>query len=527
MDLLSLLNPTQNSDQLKQLIDLMTPAEKALMMHQLKPQPEKRLLDFACHVDPMYRPELFHASLAVHLEAILNRDIDRLMIVASPQHGKSASASEIFPAFHLANKPDLPIGIASYSADLAQIKGRKVRSIVESPEFAQIFPLIKTQDDSRAVGKWDIANHRGFLKSVGRGGGLTGNGLFGVILDDIIKGAEEANSALVKEQMWAWYESDLNTRVWPGGWQIVINTRWAEDDLSGRILNSKGAGRWTILRFAAIAETQEERDRNNSKYNLPPGLPDPIDRQPGDPLCPKLRPIEFLEDIRSTVSSRVWTALYQGAPSAAEGNVIKRAWLENSIVDYVPSAEKEGVYRVRAWDLAGTDASSKNGNKADYTVGLLMTYDTNEDIFYIEDVVRGKWSKGGRNDVMEQTAKKDLASAEKVWHRTGNTYIWHELQPGAAGKDVAEEINQRLAAIVGKDYVAYQSASGSKELRFDPFVSAAEHGKIKLKRAEWNDTYIDELCDFPTGSHDDAVDASSLAFNKLILRKKKRKVKVY
>jgi predicted phage terminase large subunit-like protein len=297
---------------------------------------------------------------------------------------------------------------------------------------------------------------------------------------------------------------------------VSHNTRWHPDDLVGRIMNSPGWEKWQVIRMPVFAEEQHVRDRNNEKYHLPPGLPDPLGRLPEEPLCPIFRPREHTLETTATYTSTQFSALYQGAPGVAEGNKIKREWLEENIVDYVPLQQK-GVFRVRAWDRAGTDASSKSASSADWTVGLLMVYELETGNFYIEDVVRGQWSAAKRDAMMEETAEKDFAK-----HGL-EVEIWHEQEPGGSGKDVAEIASDRLA----KYDVHHETSTGSKETRGRPFVAACERRKMHLLRSAWNNAFIDEVIAFPAGDHDDQWDTAALAYNKLMLHKPKRKTRVH
>jgi predicted phage terminase large subunit-like protein len=334
------------------------------------------------------------------------------------------------------------------------------------------------------------------------------------IIDDPFKDEDEAYSPTIREKVWRWYNTAFKNRIWPGGKQVIILTRWHPDDLVGRIMNTPGWERWKVVRLPAVAEEQSIRDRNNLKYNLPPGLLDPIDRLPGEPLCPDLRPLDFLEEIQETYTATQWSALYQGAPGVADGNLIKREWLENNIVDFVPLPDK-GIFRVIAWDKAGTDRSSNK--RADFSVGLLMTYDSNTGDFYIESLVRGQWSSEKRGVQMEEYAEETEKKYEFDFE------IWHEQEPGSGGKESAEITDLRMA----KYTIHHQTSTGTKEARGRPFVAACERGKMHLLRGAWNNTLIDEVISFPAGEHDDIWDASTLAYNKLVLKKPKRKTRVH
>ena len=265
-------------------------------------------------------------------------------------------------------------------------------------------------------------------------------------------------------------------------------TRWHEDDLAGRLLSDQG-DRWRVLRFPALAETQEERDEGARLLGLPAGEPDLLGRAPGEALCPQRFSAEALAEIRRDVGAQVWSAEYQGLPRPLEGALFRRAWF--GVVNAVPGA----AARVRYWDKAATPGG-------DYTAGVLLGMQ--EGRYLVLDVVRGQWSSHEREQVIRRTAEQDGRGVE----------IWLEQEPGSAGKDSAAAT---LRALAGFNAHA-APVTGDKVTRALPFAAQAEAGNVALLRAAWNAAYLDELCAFPSGAHDDQVDASSGAFNRLARR---------
>jgi hypothetical protein len=154
---------------------------------------------------------------------------------------------------------------------------------------------------------------------------LTGHGGKLGIVDDPFENWAQAQSEVIRDSVWEWYRTTFRTRIWEGGAIVIIMTRWNEDDLAGRLLQTQG-DQWTVLRLPAIAETQDDRDKNNAYLGLPVGEGDPLDRDPGEALCPNLYSIEALHALRDDVGSQGWAAEYQGVPRALEGNRFKRGW---------------------------------------------------------------------------------------------------------------------------------------------------------------------------------------------------------
>lgn len=313
------------------------------------------------------------------------------------------------------------------------------------------------------------------------------------IIDDPIKDWQEAQSQTIRDTCWEWYRTTFLTRIWEHGAIILIQTRWHEDDLAGRLLREQ-PGDWEVLRLPAIAETQEERDSNDEFLGLPKGQADPLGRTPGEPLCPGRYSIEALETFKRTVGPSGFSALYQGVPRPSEGNRFKRSWFL-PLVDSVPY----GAQRVRAWDKAAS------ANEGDYSVGCLMAL--HEGTYYIENIERGRWLAGERDKRMRKVAEQDSLRYKN------NVSIWVEQEPGSGGKESAQNAIKLLAGFP----VQVDKVSGSKEVRAEPFASQAEYGNIKLVRAPWNNDFFNEILAFPNGTHDDIVDAVSMSFNKLAL----------
>lgn len=414
--------------------------------------------------------------VAAYLDRVLAGEIKRLMIFAPPQHGKSELASVRFPAYWLARRPDDPVIVTSYAASLAYSKSRQARQVVEGDEFRDVFPSIATNRESRAVDHWELEPpKRGALLAAGVGGPITGHGAMLGIIDDPVENWEQAQSETYRNRAWDWYRGTFRTRIWEDGAIVLIMTRWHEDDLAGRLL-ARDEGEWTVLRLPALSE----------------GEGDPLGRAEGEALSPGRYSTDALLSLKHDVGAMAWAAEYQGTPRAPEGNRFKRHWF-----DVVPGSAAQ-AFRVRYWDKAGT----RDGG--DWTAGVLMSWVPGS-YWYVEDVVRGQWSSLERETVIRRTAEADRA-------RFGDVEIWLEQEPGSGGKDSAEYTIRNLAG-----FAAYaERASGTKEVRAEPFAAQCEAGNVKLVRGDWNERYLDELTVFPNGLHDDQVDASSGAFNRLL-----------
>src|SRR5512139_1609512 len=270
-------------------------------------QARSGLLHFTNFTFPQYRAEAAHELIAGTVDRVISGEIKRLMIFAPPQHGKSELVSVRLPAFWLGRRPDDPVLLSSYAADLAYSKSRQARDIIESDAFRMLFPTVATSRDSRAVNQCQIAGRRGYMKAVGVGGPVTGHGGPLGIIDDPFENWEQAQSLTHRNRVWDWYRGTFRTRIWENGAIVLIMTRWHEDDLAGRLLEQDSDG-WHVLRLPALAESQAARDTNNAKMHLGVGLPDPLGREPGEALSPKRFSKAALEELQTDVGSLVWSA---------------------------------------------------------------------------------------------------------------------------------------------------------------------------------------------------------------------------
>lgn len=270
---------------------------------------------------------------APHLEVIDQAFLDieagatrRIMITMPPRHGKTRRTSRWGPLWYLRRHPGRRVVVASYSGLLAEDHGRWIRDmIVESPSLG-----IQLHPRSGAANRFDLQSFKdrdghkhegGGLVTTGVGGTLTGRGADLLIVDDPIKDAQAADSPLMRYRLWEWWTSTALTRLEPGGAVIVIQTRWHENDLAGRLLANERDD-WTVIGLPAVAYVDEEHPEGS----------DPLGRKPGDPLWPQRYDATELASIKTRVGERVWASLYQQRPRPLEGGVFQWSWImENRI----------------------------------------------------------------------------------------------------------------------------------------------------------------------------------------------------
>ncbi len=269
------------------------------------------MLDFAKFINPEFEVTRFHKAYYRVLDDFAKGKIKKLIVSVPPQHGKSLGASNLLPAYLLGCDPRLRVCIASYSFSLARRFGQSVQRLIDSKTYASVFEQTKLkgmsgaskgESTSRTADEFDIVGHYGGLKLVGREGSLTGNRVDVMILDDMYKDAAEANSPLIRENVWQWYTSVVKTRLHNDSRELIVFTRWHEDDLIGRLLDVEPQ-EWTVVNFPAIKIGE-------------PTVEDP--RNDGEALWAERHSVELLLQKRA-IDPIAFETLYQCNPTPSEG----------------------------------------------------------------------------------------------------------------------------------------------------------------------------------------------------------------
>jgi len=441
----------------------------------------RSLLAFTQYTKPDYEVNWHHRVLCHYVDRWLAGDIRRLMVFMPPRTGKSELVSRRLPAYILGRTPDAQIIACSYAADLASRMNRDVQRIMDAPEYGALFP------DTRLYGKnirtlaeggvylrnsdlFEVVGHRGAYRSAGVGGGITGMGFDYGIIDDPIKNAEEADSATYRAGLWEWYTSTFYTRQEKDARILLTLTRWHEDDLAGRLLALQdldpAADRWTVVSFPAILDSAPAPD-------------DP--RHDGEALWPSKFGPETLAAIRAN-DARQWEALYQQRPRPAEGALFKRPWFK--VVERAP----DGLRWARYWDLA---ASTRE--QADYTASAAVAL-ADDGTLYIRDMLRGRWEWPDAYHVIANTMQNERG-------------VSHGIEKALHGLAAVQQLQRdpRLASISFRAV----DVDRDKYSRALAWASRAEAGKVALVSGSWVNVFLDEVCAFPLGAHDDQVDTIS------------------
>ncbi len=395
------------------------------------------LLEFTQALYPTFKATPFHQRYYALLEAFAEGRVRRLIITIPPQHGKSLGSSVILPAWLLGKRPDLHIAIASYSASLAHKFNKRVQRIIDSKEYAEMFPdtRIKASGRSgsyqRTAELTEVVGRSGDLVAVGREGALTGNPVDVFILDDLYKDAMEANSPTIRENCWEWYCSVVRTREHNDSQELIVFTRWHKEDVIGRLvgrervvelhsweqLDTLGKSDWLMLNLEAIKTT-------------PPTEIDP--REVGQALWPEQHSVALLTEKRR-LDALQFEAMYQGRPSDAAG------LLYGDNFQCYNTLPTDIVRRANYTDTA--DTGDDHLCSICYSVGV----DGN---IYVEDVVYSR-------EPMEQTEPQVAAMLTRCGTREAL------IESNNGGRGFARNI-QRLAPEVS---VGWFHQSANKESR--------------------------------------------------------------
>ena len=430
-------------------------------------------VDLAAYVAaqfPGYQFGAHHIAIIDALERVERGECKRLMVFMPPRHGKSMLISEYFPAWFLGRRPGKNVITSSYSAELAEDFGRKVRNQLTDETWQAIFPHAQIDNRTASASRIDMMQGGSYM-AVGVGGSATGRGAHLFLIDDPVKGREEADSETYRRRAKDWYASVAYTRLQRGGAIIVIMTRWHEDDLAGWILNEHQHEGWEVLSLPAVADASDSLGRNKNEA-----------------LWPDAFPLETLNTIKQTIGPREWLALYQQRPAPDEGAYFKREWFQ--FYDALPA-------HLRFYGASDYAVTADGG---DYTVHVVAGVDPDDNIFVV-DMWRG------------QTDSLDWVEAFLVMLKAWKPQVWAEEQ-GVILKSLGPIIRKRLAEErLFSTYRKQFTSATDKPTRARSLQARMQMGKVffpAVTAAPWMPDLWGEMLSFPAGKNDDQVDALAL-----------------
>lgn len=455
--------PRNEQIELAEILDLYE-QKKALQTRQTS------FLEFAKAMDPNFIVGAHHKIIASTIERIARGELKRVIINIAPRHGKSHIMSYLFPAWFMGQFPNKKIIMASHTADLAVDFGRKVRNLVGSAEYQQIFPDVTLQADSKASGRWGT-NHSGEYYACGVGGALAGRGADLCIIDDPHSEQEaKTGNPAVFDSAYEWYQSGPRQRLMPGGAICLIMTRWSKRDLTGRIIDNM---------------TKNENSDQWEVIELPMELPS------GEPLWPDFWTKTDIELLKNTLDRRYWLAQYQQQPTSEGAAIIKREWWQEWEEDDPPPVN----YIIQSWDTA-----FEKNNRADYSAC------TTWGVFYKTNEVTGLEEANiilldAYKDRLEFPELKQIAY-EKYKDYQPDALV---IEKKASGAPLLYEL--RAMGIIVSEVVPTKD----KISRLNAVADLFSSGMVWAPRTRWAEDVIEEMAEFPVGEHDDYVDSSSQA----------------
>mgnify|MGYP003633816940 FL=1 len=426
---------------------------------------EKRFIPFVKHVWPEFIEGDHHRKIAKKFEDIATGKIKRLIVNMPPRHTKSEFASYLFPAWMVGKNPKLKVIQTTHTGELAVRFGRKMKNLVDTSEFAQVFEDCKIAADSKAAGRWET-NKGGEYYAAGIGGAITGRGADLLIIDDP-HSEQDALSETAMDSAYEWYTSGPRQRLQPGGAIVIVMTRWSTKDLTGKLLNAQSepkADQWEVIEFPAILPSNK-------------------------PVWSNYWKLEELEGVKASLSEGKWQAQWQQNPTSEEGSIIKREWWQEWKEKEIPDL----VHIIQSYDTAFSKKETADFS-AITTWGVFYPPNKGPHLILV-DVRKGRW------DFPE--LKKIALEEYKYWEP--ETVI---IEAKATGTPLTHELRQ-----IGVPVVNFTPSKGNdKHVRVNSVAPLFEAGKIYYPADKrWAEEVIEECAAFPYGEYDDLVDSTTQA----------------
>jgi predicted phage terminase large subunit-like protein len=421
-------------------------------------------LSFVKHVWPEFIEGSHHKKIAEKFNQIAKGEIKRLIINMPPRHTKSEFASFLLPSWMVGRKPDLKINQTTHTTELAIRFGRKAKTLMDSPEYKQVFDT-RLREDSQAAGKWET-EQGGEYYAAGVGSAITGRGADLLIIDDP-HSEQDALNMTAMERAYEWYTSGPRQRLQPGGAIVVVMTRWNMKDLTGALLRSQKelkSDQWHVIEFPAIMPS-------------------------GNPVWPEYWKKEELEGVKASLSIGKWNAQWMQNPTAEEGSLIKREWWRKWDRDYIPALK----HVIQSYDTAFLKKET-----ADYSA--ITTWG----VFH-------EGEDAAPNLILLDALKERLEFPELRKKALEQYNYWKPesviIESKASGLPLTYELRK-----MGIPVINYTPSKGNdKHARVNAVSPLFESGQIWAPDEKFAEEVIEECASFPYGDHDDLVDSMTQA----------------
>lgn len=437
------------------------------------------LLAFTLHMMPEYIVGSHHRILSNKLSQIESGELKRLSVSIAPRHGKSQLISTMYPAWFLGRNPGAKVMLVSHTADLAVDFGRKVRDIIDSEGFQRVFPGVSLSKDNKSAGRW-TTNAGGEFFAIGIGGKLAGRGADLLLIDDPHSEQDVLNGNFeVFEKAYNWFAYGARTRLMPGGRVAIVATRWAENDLIGRLLKdmqmNPRTDQYEVVEFPAILEVPDENGKIQEKA-----------------LWPEFFDLDALKQIKEGMPSFQWNAQYQQKPTGEEGAVVKREWWQIWDKESPPRCE---------YLIMSLDSAAETNNRADFSA--LTTWG----VFFNEESERNRYEIILLNSIKERYEFPELK--DKCYEE------WSEWQPDCfivekKSSGVALYQEMRRTGMPVQEFTPHRG-TGDKLARLNSVADIIRSGMAWVPQTRWAEELVDEVASFPVGANDDLVDSSVMA----------------
>jgi predicted phage terminase large subunit-like protein len=433
----------------------------------------KGMIDFAKYVYPGFKVGPHHKKLAQIFTDVIEGKKKRVIINIAPRMGKSEFSSYLFPAYFLGQYPDKKIIMGTHTAGLSEDFGRRIRNLLDSDEYKELFPKTAVAADQSAAGKWSTSAG-GQYYAAGVGGALAGRGADLFVIDDPHSEQDvKINSRLAFDTAWNWFQTGPLQRLMPGGAIIVIMTRWSLLDLTARLIDyqtkNPDADQWEVVELPAILNENTPEEKS---------------------LWPEQWPLEQLKAKRANLDPRFWNAQYMQQPTSDMSAIISRKHWRIWEGAEPPTCE----YIIQSWDTA-----FETKNNSDYSACTTW----------------GVWYNEEENDAAQLIlldAFKDrmgFPELKQVAHKH-----WKEWDPDAfivekkaAGAPLIQEL--RNMGIPVQEFTP--SRGNDKMVRLNAVADLFSSGKVWAPDTRWAREVVEEVAAFPVGEHDDFVDTLSQA----------------
>jgi len=466
-DIPKILHLLPESEQAKLLEDL-----NLLQILKNKELAQTKFMPFVKRVWPTFINGRHHAKMADAFERVASGSIKRLIINMPPRHTKSEFASYLLPAWFLGRFPHKKVIQTSHTAELAVGFGRKVRNLVDSEAYKDIFPDVFLQTDSKAAGRWNT-NKGGDYFAIGVGGAVTGKGADILIIDDPHSEQEATlaeTNADVYDKTYEWYTSGPRQRLQPGGAIIMVMTRWSKKDLTGQVLKAaaqRSGEEWEVIEFPALFD--DER-----------------------PLWPEFWSLEELLALKNELPASKWSAQYMQQPTSEDSPIVTREWWKIWPEDRPPYCD----FKIQSWDTAFLKTE-----RSDYSAC------TTWGVFYQEDDT----GKSQAQIILLNSFKKRMEFPELKQVAFTHYKEWAPdamiVEAKASGAPLIFEL--RAMGIPVQEFTP--SKGNDKIARLNAVADIFASGRVWVPNTQWAEELVEEVASFPSGEHDDLVDSMSQA----------------